>query len=156
VLAVGLLHAWISPPLVLYGTIWILYVAYLTRYLPVGVRAVSAAFMQIHPELEESSAMSGASWLQTFRYIVLPLLKPGLAAGWALLFVAYTRELSASILLYSPKLEVLSVVIYTMYQEGGFRTLSALTMLQVAIAVVVLILAKLMTRLDTTAEGHAM
>jgi iron(III) transport system permease protein len=156
VLAVGLLHAWISPPLVLYGTIWILYVAYLTRYLPVGVRAVSAAFMQIHPELEESSAMSGASWLQTFRYIVLPLLKPGLAAGWALLFVAYTRELSASILLYSPKLEVLSVVIYTMYQEGGFRTLSALTMLQVAIAVVVLVVAKFVTRLDTTAEGHAM
>jgi len=156
VLAVGLLHAWISPPLVLYGTIWILYVAYLTRYLPVGVRAVSATLMQIHPELEESAAMSGASWLQTFRHIVLPLLRPGLAAGWALLFVAFTRELSASILLYSPKLEVLSVVIYTMYQEGGFRTLSALTMLQVAIAVVVLVVAKRVTRLDTTAEGHAM
>jgi iron(III) transport system permease protein len=156
VLAVGLLHAWISPPLVLYGTIWILYVAYLTRYLPVGVRAVSATLMQIHPELEESAAMSGASWFQTFRHIVLPLLKPGLAAGWALLFVAFTRELSASILLYSPKLEVLSVVIYTMYQEGGFRTLSALTMLQVAIAVVVLVVAKMMTRLDATAEGHAM
>jgi iron(III) transport system permease protein len=156
VLAVGLLHAWISPPLVLYGTIWILYVAYLTRYLPVGVRAVSATLVQIHPELEESAAMSGASWFQTFRHIVLPLLKPGLAAGWALLFVTFTRELSASILLYSPKLEVLSVVIYTLYQEGGFRTLSALTMLQVAIAVVVLVVAKMMTRLDTSAEGHAM
>jgi iron(III) transport system permease protein len=156
VLAVGLLHAWISPPLVLYGTIWILYVAYLTRYLPLGVRAVSASLMQIHPELEESAAMSGASWFQTFRHIVLPLLRPGLAAGWALLFVAFTRELSASILLYSPKLEVLSVVIYTMYQEGGFRTLSALTMLQVAIAVLVLIVAKRMTRLDATAEGQAM
>jgi iron(III) transport system permease protein len=156
VLAVGLLHAWISPPLVLYGTIWILYVAYLTRYLPLGVRAVSASLMQIHPELEESAAMSGASWFQTFRHIVLPLLKPGLAAGWALLFVAFTRELSASILLYSPKLEVLSVVIYTMYQEGGFRTLSALTMLQVAIAVVVLMVAKRMTRLDASAEGQAM
>ncbi len=156
VLAVGLLHAWISPPLVLYGTIWILYVAYLTRYLPLGVRAVSASLMQIHPELEELAAMSGASWFQTFRHIVLPLLRPGLAAGWALLFVAFTRELSASILLYSPKLEVLSVVIYTMYQEGGFRTLSALTMLQVAIAVVVLVVAKRMTRLDAAAEGHAM
>ena len=75
VLAVGLLHAWISPPLVLYGTIWILYVAYLTRYLPLGVRAVSASLMQIHPELEESAAMSGAGWFQTFRLIVLPLLQ---------------------------------------------------------------------------------
>ena len=69
-----------------------------------------------------------------FRRVTLPLLKPGIAAGWALLFVAFTRELSASILLYSPKLEVLSVVIYDMYQEGGFRALSALTMLQIVIA----------------------
>jgi len=66
------------------------------------------------------------------------LLKPGLAAGWALLFVAFTRELSAPILLYSRKLEVLSVVIYDMYQEGGFRALSALTMLQIVIAMLVL------------------
>jgi len=152
VLAVGLLHAWITPPFVLYGTIWILFVAYLTRYLPVGVRSVSASLAQIHPELEESSLASGATWLQTFRYVTLPLLKPGLAAGWALLFVAFTRELSASILLYSPRLEVLSVVIYDLYQEGGFRTLSALTTLQVLIAMSVLAIARAMTRLDPTAD----
>jgi iron(III) transport system permease protein len=67
------------------------------------------------------------------------LLKPGLAASWATLLCApFTRELSASILLYSPKLEVLSVVINDMYQEGGFRGPSALTMLQIVIAMLVL------------------
>ena len=94
VLAVGLLHAWITPPFVLYGTIWILFVAYMTRYLPLGVRSVSASLKQIHPELEECSLAAGASWFTTFRRVTLPLLKPGIAAGWALLFVAFTRELS--------------------------------------------------------------
>jgi iron(III) transport system permease protein len=156
VLAVGLLHAWISPPLVLYGTIWILFVAYMTRYIPVGVRAVSASFAQIHPELEEASLSSGGNWLQTFRHINLPLLKSGIFAGWALLFVAFTRELSASILLYSPRLEVLSVVIYDMYQEGSFRTLSALTALQILIAIAVLVVARLFVRLDHSEEAQAM
>jgi iron(III) transport system permease protein len=151
VLAVGLLHAWSTPPFVLYGTIWILFVAYLTRFLPVGVRTLSASLTQLHPELEEASLSCGANWLQTFRHIVIPLLRPSLIAGWALLFVAFTRELSASILLYSPKIEVLSVVIYTMYQEGGFRTLCALTMLQIAVAVVILAL----TKIDLTTEGQA-
>jgi len=156
VLAVGLLHAWIMPPLVLYGTIWILFVAYMTRYLPVGVRAVSATLRQIHPELEESSLACGANWFTTFRRVTLPLLKPGIAAGWALLFVAFTRELSASILLYSPRLEVLSVVIYDMYGEGNFRLLSALTMLQIVIAVAVLALAKWLAGIDESAEAGAL
>ncbi len=156
VLAVGLLHAWIAPPLVLYGTIWILFMAYLTRYLPIGVRTVSASLVQIHPELEESSLACGANWLQTFRRVTLPLLRGAMFSGWALLFVAFTRELSASILLYSPRLEVLSVVIYNMYQEGSFRMLSALAMLQVLMAIVVLVAAKAVTRLDQSAESQAM
>jgi iron(III) transport system permease protein len=154
VLAVGLLHAWITPPFVLYGTVWILFVAYMTRYLPVGVRSVSATLRQIHPELEECSLAAGASWFTTFRRVTLPLLKPGIAAGWALLFVAFTRELSASILLYSPKLEVLSVVIFDMYQEGGFRALSALTMLQIVIAMLALALAKWLAGVDAGEEAQ--
>jgi iron(III) transport system permease protein len=156
VLAVGLLHAWIYPPLVLYGTIWILFIAYMTRYIPLGVRSISATLSQIHPELEESSQSSGASWWKTFRYITLPLLRPGIFAGWALLFVAFTRELSASILLYSPSLEVLSVVVYDMYQEGNFRALSALTTLQVVVAIIVLIVAKLVADIDKTEEAQAL
>ncbi|MGH6916857.1 MAG: ABC transporter permease [Geminicoccaceae bacterium] len=153
VLAYGLLQAWINPPLVLYGTIWILFIAYMTRYLPIGVRATSATLVQIHQELEESSLSCGASWLQTFRKVTLPLLKPGIIAGWILLFIAFSRELSASILLYSPGTEVLSVVLYDLQQNGQFREISALAFIQIAASVVLVLLAKWISGLDRTPQA---
>jgi iron(III) transport system permease protein len=148
VLAFGLLQAWIYPPFVLYGTIWILFVAYMTRYIPIGVRSTSATLIQIHPQLEEASLSSGANWFQTFKNVVLPLLKPGLFAGWVLLFIAFSRELSASIMLYSPRLEVLSVAIYDLMQSGNYRALSALAFLQVGMALGMLAIAKWLIGLD--------
>jgi iron(III) transport system permease protein len=142
VLAFGLLQAWIYPPLVLYGTVWILFVAYMTRYIPIGVRSTSATLVQIHPELEEASLSSGANWFQTFCKVTLPLLKPGIFAGWILLFIAFSRELSASILLYSPGREVLSVAIYDLMLAGQYRALSALAMMQMVLTLGVLVLAK--------------
>ncbi|HEX5077628.1 MAG TPA: iron ABC transporter permease [Geminicoccaceae bacterium] len=153
VLAYGLLQVWINPPLVLYGTVWILFIAYLTRYLPIGVRATSATLVQIHQELEESSLSCGANWFQTFRRVTLPLLKPGVIAGWILLFIAFSRELSASILLYSPGNEVLSVVLYDLQQNGQFREISALAFIQIAASIVLVLVAKWISRLDRTPEG---
>jgi iron(III) transport system permease protein len=152
VLAYGLLQVWINPPLVLYGTIWILFIAYLTRYLPIGVRATSATLVQIHQELEESSLSCGANWFQTFRRITLPLLKPGIIAGWILLFIAFSRELSASILLYSPGTEVLSVVLYDLQQNGQFREISALAFIQIAASIVLVLVAKWLSGLDRSPE----
>jgi len=148
VLAFAMLQAYIYPPIVLYGTIWILFVAYATRYLPIGVRSTSATLVQIHPELEESSLSCGANWFQTFKNITLPLLKPGIIAGWILLFVAFTRELSASILLYSPGKEVLSVAIYDLYQNGQFREISALAFLQIIVSLIMLAFAKWISGID--------
>lgn len=142
VLAFALLQVWINPPLVLYGTIWVLFIAYMTRYLPIGVRATSATLVQIHPELEESSLSSGANWFQTFKNITLPLLKPGIIAGWVLLFLAFSRELSASVVLYSPGMEVLSVVMYDLQQNGQFRELSALAVIQIVFSIFLLIIAR--------------
>jgi iron(III) transport system permease protein len=142
VLAFALLDVWINPPIVLYATIWILFIAYLTRYLPIGVRSTSAVLVQIHPELEESSLSCGASWYRTFWSVTLPLLKPGLIAGWILLFLAFSRELSASVLLYSPGLEVFSVVMYDLQQNGQFREISALACAQIGFSVAVLLIAK--------------
>ena len=61
---------------------WIMFIAYVTRFMPYGLRYNTTSMLQIHKELEESAAMSGASWGTTFRRIILPLLKPGLMAGW--------------------------------------------------------------------------
>ena len=77
VLGLAILVFYLHVDIGVYGTLWILLIAYVTRFLPYGMRASTAAMVQVHRELEESAAMSGAAWLATFRHVVLPLLKPG-------------------------------------------------------------------------------
>ena len=102
VLGLAIMICYLYLDIGVYGTLWIMLIAYVTRFLPYGMRYNSASMLQIHKELEESAAMSGASWGMTFRRIVLPLLKPGLLAGWIYVVIVSIRELSSSILLYSP------------------------------------------------------
>ena len=101
-------------------------IAYVTRFMPYGLRYATTSLAQIHGELEECAAMCGASWLMSFRRVVLPLLKPGLMAGWIYIVIVSVRELSSSILLYSPGTEVLSIVIWELWQNGQYVELSAL------------------------------
>ena len=116
----------------IYGSIWILFIAYVTRFLPYGMRYNTTSMVQLHKELEESAAMSGASWLTAFRRVVLPLLKPGLLAGWIYIVIVSVRELSSSILLYSPGTEVVSIVIWEMWQNGQYVELSAFGVMLIA------------------------
>jgi iron(III) transport system permease protein len=112
VLGVAMLDVYLRLSwLPVYGTLWILFIAYLTRYMPYGMRYSSTSMFQIGKELEESAMMSGAGWFQTFRRVVLPLLVPGFVAGWIYIFVVSFRELGSSVLLYSPGKEVLSIAI---------------------------------------------
>ena len=126
VLGLAIMICYLYIDIGVYGTIWILLIAYVTRFLPYGSRYVSTSMLQIHKELEESAAMSGASWAMTFRRVVLPLLKPGLLAGWIYVLIVSIRELSSSILLYSPGTEVVSVMIWELWQNGQYVELSAL------------------------------
>jgi iron(III) transport system permease protein len=116
----------------IYGTIWILLIAYMTRFLPYGMRFNSASLLQLHKELEESAHLSGAGWFTTFRRVVLPLLKPGLIAGWIYIVIVSMRELSSSVLLYSPDSQVLSVVLWELWQNGQYVQLSALGVMMMA------------------------
>src|SRR6202012_4937702 len=100
VVAVALIQFWLAMPLALYGTLAILLLAYVGRYIPLGVRAANTSLRQIDPSLEESAQILGASWLTTMREVSLPLIRPGLFAGWLLVFVPAIQELSASILLF--------------------------------------------------------
>jgi iron(III) transport system permease protein len=102
VMGVALLFVYLRHPLPIYGSIWILAIAYVTRYMPYGMRYASSSMYQISGELEESAQTSGASWWQSFRRINLPLLMPGLVAGWIYIVTVSVRELSSSFLLYSP------------------------------------------------------
>jgi iron(III) transport system permease protein len=126
VLGLSVMVVYLTVDIGIYGTIWILLLAYVTRFMPYGIRYNTASMVQIHKELEESAAMSGATWATTFRRVVLPLLKPGLIAGWIYVMIVSIRELSASILLYSPGSEVLSVTTWELWENGQFVELSAL------------------------------
>jgi iron(III) transport system permease protein len=141
ILGVALLFVYLRFPIPIYGTIWILFIAYFTRYMPYGMRYASTSMYQISGELEESAHTSGASWWQTFRRVNLPLLVPGLVAGWIYIITVSVRELSSSILLYSPGSEVLSILIWEQWQNGQLNELAALGVLMVAALIVLVALA---------------
>ncbi|MBT3350941.1 MAG: iron ABC transporter permease, partial [Nitrospinaceae bacterium] len=110
ILAMGVLVTYIKTPI--YATLWILLLGYITRFFPYGQRNISSIMMAISEELDQSSRMAGATWMTTLRRITIPLLKPGIFAGWILLFVIFLRELSISIILYTAGTETLSVGVY--------------------------------------------
>jgi iron(III) transport system permease protein len=147
VLAVGLFAAYTHKPVVLYGTLWILFLAYLTKYLPVAFQTSNAALMSIHPELEESSRILGANRLVVFKDITIPLFKVALVASWVLIFLPSLRELSSSVLLWTSKTRVITVVILNFYEEGRLDYVSVLgVMLMVLTLIVVAISYRLVGR----------
>jgi iron(III) transport system permease protein len=146
VLGLAIMILYLYLPIGVYGTIWILLIAYVTRFLPYGLRYNTTSMLQIHRELEESAAMSGASWVTTFRRIVLPLLKPGLVAGWIYIVIVSIRELSSSILLYSPGTEVMSILIWELWENGQYVELSALGVMFILALFVLVLVAQLVSR----------
>jgi iron(III) transport system permease protein len=128
VLGMGVLVAYIKTPL--YATLWILMLGYVTRFFPYGQRNVASVMLAVSEELEQSSRLFGASWLTTLRRITLPLLKPGIFAGWILLFLIYVRELSMSIILYTAGTETLSVGIYYLQEFENEALTCALSVVQ--------------------------
>lgn len=128
-MAVAFLWAYVRPPFVLYGTVWILLVAYVARRIPLAYMNCTSGLKELNVELEEAVRTLGGSWLKTIRAVTIPLLKGSIVAAWLLVFIVSFRELSSSILLYSPNNEVIAVTIFTLFEEGEFEALSALSVL---------------------------
>lgn len=140
VVGLALVFVYLRLPIAVYGTLWILLIAYVTQGLPYGMRFATTAMSQLGADVEEAARLSGAGWWQTFRRILLPMLAPTLAAGWLYVLVTSTRELSSSIVLYSPGSEVLAVRIFQHYQGGGFPQLAALGMIGTVLTAATLLL----------------
>ena len=138
VLGVGLFLSYTRPPFVLYGTLWILLIAFLTINLPSAYQQLQAAFATIHPELEDASRILGATRLQSLRQITAPLLRTGVIATWCFIFIGVMRELSAAIVLFTSQTKVLSVLIYDLNESGDLAAISVLgiAMLAITFAVV--------------------
>jgi iron(III) transport system permease protein len=131
VLAMGVLVTYIQTPI--YATLWILLLGYITRFFPYGQRNISSVMLAISEELDQSSRMAGASWLTTLRRITIPLLKPGIFAGWVLLFIIFLRELSISIILYTAGTETLSVGVYYLTNFENEPLTAALSITQTVV-----------------------
>jgi iron(III) transport system permease protein len=138
VLGVGLFLSYTRPPFVLYGTLWILLLAFLTINLPSAYQQLQAAFATIHPELEDASRILGATRLQSLRQITAPLLRTGVIATWCFIFIGVMRELSAAIVLFTSQTKVLSVLIYDLNESGDLAAIAVLgiAMLVITFAVV--------------------
>ena len=142
VLGVSLIWVYLTLPIPIYGTIWVLLLAYITKFMPYGIRAASASMIQINKELEEASLTAGGTWFQTFRKVILPLLMPGFTAGWIYISIIALRELSTSILLYSYNSTVLSIMAFDLWEGGQYTYVCALGVLMVLLLITMAFVAR--------------
>jgi len=141
VFGLGLLWAWINIPIPLYGTLWLLGIAYFTVFIPLGLRTLAGVVLQIDPTLDECAQVCGASWGHRMRTVSLPLLRPGLVAAWLLIFIASVRELGVSIFLMGPNSKVIAPAITNAWLSSSSELSAAMALLQTAtvfIAVIIL------------------
>lgn len=146
VFAFGMMWAWLVFPIPIYGTLWLLLIAYLTVFLPLGVRTISSVLLQLDKSLEECGEVCGASWAYRMRTITMPLLRPGLLAAWMLLFIASVRELGASILLMGPHSQVLTPAIVSAWFGSSSELTAAMALIQTFVIGLAVALFTLVTR----------
>jgi iron(III) transport system permease protein len=141
VLGVGLFLSYTRPPFILYGTLWILLIAFLTISLPSAYQQLQVNFRTIHPELEDASRILGATRLQSLWQITAPLMRSGVIATWCFIFIGVMRELSAAIILFTSETKVISVLIFDLNESGDLGAIAVIgiAMLLITFAVVLLV-----------------
>ncbi len=133
VLAVGLFLSYTRPPFVLYGTLAIIFLAYLTKELPVGYQQVAASLKSVHPELEDASRIFGATRLRALWDITAPLIRNGIIATWVFIFIGSIRELSATILLFTAKTKTVSVAMFDLRESNDWGPIAVLSITMLVI-----------------------
>jgi iron(III) transport system permease protein len=141
-IALALVYLFLTVPwrlIPIYGTVWIIIVAVMTRYLPFGSRTMHGAVLQLHRDLEEAAQVGGVSWAKAFRYIVLPLLLPSIVSGWVFVALHALRETSMALMLYSPGSRVISLLMWDTWQSGEVsKAAAAGVVLMLATGVIIL------------------
>jgi iron(III) transport system permease protein len=137
VMGLALVWVYLTLPIPVYGTLWILVIAYVSKFIPIALRASHSAMIQIHPELEEAAELSDRSWLRTFFCIVVPLILPGILVGWFYVLTLTFKVLSLPILLSHVGTEVLPMVIYDLYTSGRFPEVCALGTILIVLLTVI-------------------
>ena len=146
VFGLALLWAWLNMPIPIYGTLWLLALAYFTVMLPIGVRTLAGVVLQIDKSLEECARVCGAGWLYQLRTVTLPLLKPGVIAAWLLIFMACVRELGVSVFLMGPNAKVIAPSIVGAFASSGVELTAAMALIQTATVILALMVLFRLTR----------
>jgi iron(III) transport system permease protein len=133
VMALGILWTWVSLPLPIYGTMLVIIIAFIGRFMPAGYRVISASMMQVHDDLEHAALVSGASRAETVRRITLPLLRGGVVSAMFLMIVLGLRELTASLFLYTANSRVLSIVLFDRLDDGTWSAVATISLLYVVV-----------------------
>src|SRR3954465_11502613 len=141
VLGVGLFLSYTRPPFVLYGTLWILLLAFLTLAMPAAYPQMQSAFKAIHPELGDASRILGATRLRALREITAPLLRTSVIATWCFVFVGTIRELSAAVMLFTSETKVISVLIFDLNESGDLAAISVLGLIMLVVTSAIVALA---------------
>jgi iron(III) transport system permease protein len=143
IIGLGYLWSWITIPVGLYGTLWIMILAYVSQFAPQGVRSITSSLVQIHNELEESSWLSGAGFLYTLRRVVVPLSWPGIVAAMTFLLALSFREISTALFLYTADTQVFSVTMFDLWLRGSTDVVAAMALIQTAIILTLVLLSRL-------------
>jgi iron(III) transport system permease protein len=141
VLAVGFFAAYAHPPLLLYGTAWILILAFATRFLPIAYSSSNSVLQSVNPDLENAARTLGASRLRTLMAVTGPLLRRGLMGGWLLVFIPALKELSCAVLLYTNKTRVITTVMFDYSDAGNYEAVATLGMVMMLISFAVVLIA---------------
>jgi iron(III) transport system permease protein len=139
-----LFFTYTRPPFVLYGTLWILLIAFVTLSMPAAYQQLQSAFKAVHPELEDASRILGATRLRALWQITAPLLRTSVIATWCFIFVGVIRELSAAIMLFTSETKVLSVLIYDLNESGDLAAIAVLGLLMLVLTFGIVALANSM------------
>jgi iron(III) transport system permease protein len=145
-LGVAVMEVWLRVPLPVYGTLWIIGIAYVIRYMPFGMRYVYSGVLQLHRELEEAAGVAGAGTLTTLRRVVAPLLTPSLVAGWLFIFLIANKELAIAVLLASPHSQVIAVAIFDQWVNGQGGELAAFGLIWTVLMTIIATLFFVLTR----------
>jgi iron(III) transport system permease protein len=146
IIGLGYLWSWITFPIGIYGTLWIIIFAYVSQFSPQGVRAIAGSLVQIHPELEESSRLCGAGFAYTLRRIVVPLAWPGILSSMILLLVLSFRELATALFLYTSNTQVFSLTMFDFWLRGSTSLVAVMALVQAAILLIFVVIGQRIRR----------
>lgn len=152
IIGLGYLWSWISLPIGIYGTLWIIILAYVAQFSPQGVRAISGSLIQIHPELEESARVSGAGFAYTLRRVVIPLAWPGILSSMILLLVLSFRELATALFLYTTNTQVFSLAMFDFWARGSVQMVAVMAIFQSFVLLILVLVGRQLGRWATASK----